>query len=133
MQGITLHSVLMNSSKLLLFLVNDLLDLFRIKNGQFTKNELRENFRASMSELIEIFQIQAEQKGLKLILDCEADIPQELTFDFQRVKQVLINLIGNSLKFTYTGSIVVHASIKRNMSRNSILEITVCDTGIGIK
>ncbi|TNV84152.1 hypothetical protein FGO68_gene1404 [Halteria grandinella] len=132
-QGFTLHSVLMNSSKLLLFLVNDLLDLYKIKNGQFIKNESKVNFRAQMEELLDMFQIQARQKGLKLVIDCDNNIPNQLTFDVQRVKQVLTNLIGNSLKYTYTGSIVVHAKIQQLNYRNPMLEITVCDTGIGIR
>lgn len=64
------HRVMMNSASLLLFLVNDLLDLFRIKNGKFTKNESVINFRKEISELVDVFQLQAEEKGIQLIMDC---------------------------------------------------------------
>jgi two-component system, sensor histidine kinase len=55
--GKRFHRVIINSAALLLFLVNDLLDLFRIKNGKFTKNEVQANFRKELSELIDIFQL----------------------------------------------------------------------------
>ena len=101
----------MNSSKLLSSLVNDLLDLFRLKNGNFSVNSTKHNFREAMDEVIQMFAIQASQKGLQLMFDCHSNIPEELSFDFQRVKQVLINLISNSLKFTMAGSIVISAKI----------------------
>ncbi|TNV83865.1 hypothetical protein FGO68_gene3753 [Halteria grandinella] len=134
-QGIKFHSILINSSQLLLFLVNDFLDLFRFKNGKFQKNESFTNFRQQIEELIEIFKIQAEQKGLILHFDCDPNVPEEITIDLQRVKQVLINLIGNSLKFTFKGSIVISARVVQDNPaiQGHELEIKVCDTGVGIK
>ncbi|TNV83761.1 hypothetical protein FGO68_gene16545 [Halteria grandinella] len=131
-QGIKFHQVLTNSSKLLLFLVNDFLDLFRFKNGKLMKNESLSNFRQQIDELIEIFKIQANQKGLTLVFDCDPSIPEEFTIDIQRIKQVLINLIGNSLKFTFKGSIVVSAKAFYTED-GPVLEMRVCDTGVGIK
>lgn len=127
------HRVMMNSASILLFLVNDLLDLFRIKNGKFIKNESTTNFKKEISELIDIFQLQAEEKGIRLMLDCHFNVPSELYIDIQRIKQVLINLIGNSLKFTYKGSIIISAKIILDDYDGYLLEILVCDTGIGIK
>ncbi|TNV83566.1 hypothetical protein FGO68_gene15673 [Halteria grandinella] len=132
-EGITLHTMLMNSSKLLQLLVNDLLDLLRLKNGKFVKSEQNVQFRTSISELVQIFALQAEQKGLKLIIDFHPNLPEILTFDIQRVRQVLTNLIGNSLKYTFKGSIVVSARLIRNLDGQMMLEMTICDTGIGIK
>ncbi|TNV83902.1 hypothetical protein FGO68_gene8386 [Halteria grandinella] len=131
-QGIKFHQVLTNSSKLLLFLVNDFLDLFRFKNGKFQKNEELTNFRQQIDELIEIFKMQADQKGLALVFDCDQNVPDEITIGIQRIKQVLINLIGNSLKFTFKGSIVVTARVILSIDLYQ-LEIKVCDTGVGIK
>jgi signal transduction histidine kinase len=91
----------MNSASLLNFLVNDLIDLFRIKNGKFSRIESRVELKTHLNELIDIFQMQATEKGLKLILECDPILPNELTLDIQRVKQILINLIGNALKFTF--------------------------------
>lgn len=132
-QGLIFHKIMMNSSKLLLFLVNDLLDLFRIKNGKFLKNEVLSDIRYEISEILEVFRLQSDQKGLKLLFDCEASIPRYLVIDIQRVKQILINLLGNSLKFTMRGSIAVHVDLINSLEESTFLKISVCDTGIGIK
>ncbi|TNV84210.1 hypothetical protein FGO68_gene12087 [Halteria grandinella] len=131
--GKRFHRVMLNSAALLLFLVNDLLDLFRIKNGKFNKIESVVNFRREISELVDVFQLQAEEKGIRLVVDFHENIPQEIGIDIQRIKQVLINLIGNSLKFTFKGSITISARVGLDEYHNHTLVITVCDTGIGIK
>lgn len=59
-QGLIFHKIMMNSSKLLLFLVNDLLDLFRIKNGKFAKNEVLSDIRGEIREIMDIFRLQSE-------------------------------------------------------------------------
>lgn len=107
-----LHRILMNSSRLLLSLVNDLLDLFRLKNGKFKINEESIDFREHMRDLIGMFQVQADAKGLQLLFDCSPSVPTLVKCDIQRVKQVLINLLGNALKFTFEGSVVLSAKIE---------------------
>lgn len=93
--------IILNSARLLHFLVNDLIDLFRIRNGKFSRLETRVELKSHLDELIDIFHMQASEKGLKLFLECDPILPKELTLDIQRVKQILINLIGNALKFTF--------------------------------
>ena len=97
----------MNSAQLLQFLVNDLLDLFRIKNSKFSKNNTLSNIRSHITELVDMLTIQAHEKGIHLVLSFSDNVPSELTIDIQRVKQILINLIGNALKFTFEGSITI--------------------------
>jgi signal transduction histidine kinase len=70
-----------NSSQLLNFLVNDLLDLCRIKNGKFTKNETKVLIRQHLEELIDIFMMQAEEKRIQIILECAESVPSEITID----------------------------------------------------
>lgn len=72
---------MMNSASLLHFLVNDLLDLFRIKNGKFSKHETKIDIRQHLNELIDIFQLQASEKGLELMLFVDESIPQSLIID----------------------------------------------------
>lgn len=84
--GLSLHRIMMNSSRLLLSLVNDLLDLFRLKNGKFKINDTMYNFREEMRDLISMFQVQAESKDLKLIFDCHKSVPKQFSCDLQRVK-----------------------------------------------
>lgn len=73
--------IMMNSASLLHFLVNDLLDLFRIKNGKFSKHETKIDIRQHLNELIDIFQLQASEKGLELVLFVDESIPQSLIID----------------------------------------------------
>jgi signal transduction histidine kinase len=67
--------IMMNSAALLHFLVNDLLDLFRIRNGKFSKHETKVDIRQHLNELIDIFQLQASEKGLELMLFVDESIP----------------------------------------------------------
>jgi len=67
--------IMMNSASLLHFLVNDLLDLFRIRNGKFSKHETKVDIRQHLNELIDIFQLQASEKGLELMLFVDESIP----------------------------------------------------------
>jgi signal transduction histidine kinase len=73
--------IMMNSASLLHFLVNDLLDLFRIRNGKFSKHETKIDIRQHLNELIDIFQLQASEKGLELMLFVDESIPQSLIID----------------------------------------------------
>ena len=120
--------IISSSSEILLFLVNDLLDFFQIKHNKFRKNEYRTNIKQSIGALIDIFGVAAEEKGLQLRYIVSDRVPQEVITDEQRVKQVLINLIQNALKFTMQGSITVLVDY-----RDDMLRVTVRDTGIGIK
>lgn len=79
--GIILHDVLMNSASLLLFLVNDLLDLFKIKNDKFAKNLMMSDIRQEIQELLQIFQMQTKEKGLQLIFHCDDSVPHILNID----------------------------------------------------
>ena len=124
--------IVMNSAKLLNFLVNDMIDLFRIRNGKFEKHEATIDLREALAELTEIFEMQANAKGLHLILTYDESLPRLLTLDIQRISQVLINLIGNSLKFTFKGQIEVSANCITH-EEYPFLRIMVRDTGVGIK
>lgn len=73
--------IMMNSAALLQFLVNDLLDLFRIRNGKFSKHETKVDIRQHLNELIEIFQLQATEKGLQLLLFVDESISKDLIID----------------------------------------------------
>lgn len=96
----------------------------------FRMNEAPSNICLAVTGLLDIFKVGAKEKKIALNFLCEDSVPLELIIDEQRIKQVLINLVQNSLKFTYEGSIAV--IIKYEASEN-MLKITVKDTGIGIK
>jgi len=123
---------LIQSSNNLLTIINDILDLSKIESGKmelsihdFAFSELVENIKS-------IFSIGAEKKGLDFIIESENGIPQYLTGDEGKICQVLINLIGNAIKFTEKG--VVSLNIKKMESTDNSVKIqfSVKDTGIGI-
>ncbi|CDW79459.1 UNKNOWN [Stylonychia lemnae] len=129
-QGKRFLPIIQNSSKFMLFLVNDLLDFFQIKNGQFRRNENTVNLRKSIRDLIDMFKVGAQEKGIQLLYFCQDDFPSQLKVDDSRIQQVLLNLLQNALKFTFEGTISV--LMKFSQSNNEI-SISVSDSGIGIK
>ncbi len=81
------------SSKILLFLVNDMLDFFQIRNGKFVKHEHAVNIKTTIHNLLDIFRVGAEEKGIQLFFNPDDTVPDHIITDEQRVSQVLINLI----------------------------------------
>jgi len=123
-------------SKDLLILVNDLLDISRIEAGKLTLNYETVKFRTLVNEVSKSFEDEIKKKKIRYRVDIEKTIPRCLTIDPFRLKQILTNLIGNAIKFTDKGSVVVCATKVFNKefeSNNKIeLEISVSDTGMGI-
>lgn len=121
--------IVFNSATLLDFQVNDLIDLFKIRTQKFKSYNSIANPNEIVKEIFEVFSIQMGEKGLELKLQSGQTFPQLLYFDSSRFKQVLVNLIANSLKFTFQGSIKVHLEYDVDTQK---LMVTVTDTGIGI-
>lgn len=121
--------IVFNSASLLNFQVNDLIDLFKIRTGKFKPVESIVNVHDIVIEIFEVFSIQTQEKGLELQVKRELNFPTLLYIDSARLKQVLVNLISNSLKFTFSGSISVNLSYDYGQKK---LNVTVADTGIGI-
>jgi PAS domain S-box-containing protein len=124
------------SGKNLMMLINDLLDLSKIEAGKMTLNYTFFDIRKLLDEIRNIFSLRVSIKGIgyKEILD--KDFPSEIKFDEARLRQILINLVGNAVKFTHDGEITikVRSLTKKVPSADSKmkLEIKVIDTGIGI-
>ena len=114
---------------MLLFLVNDMLDIFQIKNGQFHKNEREVNLRESFQQIEEMFKVATEQKGLAFTVNFDPSVPMMLYTDDQRIKQVTMNLLQNAVKFTMKGGIAVYVGYDSN---KKLVIVRVCDSGIGI-
>ncbi len=123
-----------SSGKTLLFLINDILDLSKIESGKLEIVKSRVNVQTIFEETIDIFKLQAEQKGLKLEVDISREMPTSLLIDAVRFKQVLINLIGNALKFTEQGHIKVVVTVNKVYEHMSKIDLTIRieDSGIGI-
>jgi signal transduction histidine kinase len=126
-------TVLNKSALSLLDIVNDILDFSKIEAGKLELEIEKCHLPELGEQVIEGLSGQAEQKGLKLMLTMSPDCPNYIWADQVRLRQVLINLIGNSIKFTHKGEIelIIQLIEKNNIGKSSI-RFTVRDTGIGI-
>lgn len=124
------------SGKNLMMLINDLLDLSKIESGKMTLNYTFFNIRRLLDEIRNVFSLRVTIKGIEYIEKLDPQFPVEIKFDEVRLRQILINLVGNAVKFTHQGKIEVTFRAqywkKRQNGRFIKLKISVSDTGIGI-
>lgn len=113
----------------LLRLLNDLLDLSRIEAGELTIEKLSCRPFDLLSDILASLQSRAMDKGLKLLLKVNGRIPETITTDPTRLRQIITNLVGNAIKFTSHGSVEV---VIDSLVSEELLAIHVCDTGVGI-
>ena len=125
--GIT-HS----SAKTLLTLINDILDFSKIEAGRMELESTPFSLHALMDELIATMDFSAKEKGLSLLYEIDAEIPETLVGDPTRLRQILTNLIGNSLKFTEKGEVKVAINLVSRAGDHASLHFSVRDSGIGI-
>ncbi|RRT96756.1 response regulator, partial [Stenotrophomonas sp. 278] len=117
-----------SSNNDLLALINDILDLSRIEAGHVELTDENVAVSSVLQRLKDTFQPLAEQKGLALVLQADADAPTQLVTDSQRLQQILKNLLANAVKFTEHGSV----SLSVRGTASGRIQFTVTDTGIGI-
>eukprot|EP00347_Sterkiella_histriomuscorum_P003008 403365951 len=122
-------SIIRNSTRFMCFLVNDLLDFFQIRNGKFKKKLEWVDLNNSFRELIDMFSIGSNEKGIQIFYEISSDFPVSLYLDEQRTKQVLLNLLQNSLKFTFQGYIKI---IVNYNEANQTLIINTSGIGLGL-
>jgi signal transduction histidine kinase/ActR/RegA family two-component response regulator len=113
-------------------LIDDLLDLTRIEAGHMQPRPIATDLRALFDDLRTMFTLRVAEKGLRLQFAVADETPRSLLLDAARVRQVLVNLIGNAIKFTEAGEINVTASIEPAGPNRSRLRLAVTDTGPGI-
>lgn len=122
----------LNSSKSLLTIINDILDFSKIEAGKLDIESIPFNLPSTLKTIISTISNSAKEKGLKVSYTIEDDVDENYIGDANRISQILINLIGNAIKFTEQGEIKVNTSIKEKGSSFSILYFEVTDSGIGI-
>ena len=120
------------SGKNLLALINDILDLSRIESGKLLLEEVDFSVCRAVQEILDAQMLQIRQKGLQLTVDLHADVPELVCGDALRFKQVVLNLLGNAIKFTHQGGITVSLSLLNRQDDACSLLLTVQDTGIGM-
>ncbi len=119
-------------SNALLRIINDILDFSKVEAGKMEIEFRPFDLRTLLDEVADTMVPQARQKGLELITDLPPQIPARLKGDAMRIKQVLLNLAGNALKFTHQGEIRISGAMKQKTQRQVRIEFSVKDTGIGI-
>ncbi len=129
--------IISRSGEHLLSLINQVLDLSKIEAGRTTLNENHFDFYRLLDDLEDMFHLKADDKHLQLLFERELSVPQYLYTDEVKVRQVLINLLNNALKFTVEGGIIVRISAKTKVQADfnlqcSVIEFEVEDTGPGI-
>ncbi len=125
-------SVVVESANSLLALLNDILDFSKIEAGKMELHPAPFELREMLGDTLKALGVRAHQKGLELACHIEPEVPDQLLGDAQRLRQILINLIGNAIKFTERGEVVVRASLAERSPERLMLHLTVEDTGIGI-
>src|SRR5262249_12501117 len=116
----------------LLDLINDILDLSKIEAGGIEIAHIEFDLSDVIERSVEITAVQAHEKGLELVSHIAPDVPLDLAGDPGRLRQVLLNLLGNAVKFTERGEIVLRVERNPESSDNARLRFSVSDTGIGI-
>jgi signal transduction histidine kinase/DNA-binding response OmpR family regulator len=124
--------MLKSSGDSLLDIVNDILDFSKIEAGKLALDPIDFNLQDSVGETMRALAVRADQKGLELIYQVSSDIPVYVTGDPGRIRQILINLVGNAIKFTQQGEVVVRAQCASRSDHELELYFTVADSGIGI-
>jgi signal transduction histidine kinase/CheY-like chemotaxis protein/DNA-binding LacI/PurR family transcriptional regulator len=128
----TYLNLVKSSTFSLLGVVNDILDFSRLESGRIALDQAPFSLRDTVGEAVKMFGLKAEEKGLDLGSMIAADVPDALVGDSNRLRQILVNLLGNALKFTLQGSVIVEVKAHEVRAESVDLELAVKDTGPGI-
>ena len=120
------------SAETLLDLINDILDFSKIEAGKLDLDPIDFSIRDNLGDTLKTLAIRAHQKGLELAAHILPDVPDELVGDPIRLRQIVVNLVGNAIKFTEQGEVVVRVELAEQKGDKIQLHFAVCDTGIGI-
>jgi len=121
-----------SSAESLLVLLNDILDFSKIEAGKLDMEIIEFNLRDSLDDTMKAVGLRAHEKGLELACHILADVPDGLLGDPTRLRQIVINLVGNAIKFTSQGEVVMRVETQEETEKEAILHFAVTDTGVGI-
>ena len=122
-----------NASKTLLTLINDILDLSKIEAGKMEIIKERYFLSSVLNGVVNMVQVRANQKKLNFVVEVDETIPDELYGDEVRIRQVMVNILNNAVKYTRTGSVWLRIEKEDVKEQELVLKIVVKDTGIGIR
>ena len=124
--------VVKGSAESLMYIINDILDFSKIEAGKLTLETVDFDLRALMADAVKPLAVRAGQKDVELMLHIGSDVPEYFAGDPTRLRQVLVNLVGNAVKFTEAGEIVVAVSLAEEGGDSHYVHFEVRDTGIGV-
>ena len=123
-------STVISNGNTLLALINDILDLAKVESGRISLEAVEFNLKDAAEKVLETLAIRAHEKGLELMVRFAPEVPEFVLGDPLRLGQILINLIGNAIKFTHKGQVLL--AVEADTAIAGRLKFTVTDTGIGI-
>jgi signal transduction histidine kinase/DNA-binding response OmpR family regulator/integral membrane sensor domain MASE1 len=126
-----LQTVKMSSDSLLM-VINDILDFSKIEAGKIDLETLEFNLRDSVEATLKTLALHCDEKGLELLCEIAPEVPEVVEGDSGRLRQILVNLLGNAIKFTAEGEVAVKVELRAEEGGNLLLHFTVSDTGVGI-
>ena len=116
----------------LLAIISDILDFSKLESGQFTLDASSFSLRECFEDCVALLAPEAHAKGLELVILVYCDVPDQLIGDATRIRQILINLLGNAIKFTDQGEIIIRVMLEDENEQTCSFSFAVTDTGIGI-
>src|SRR5947209_3476087 len=120
------------SADSLLGIINDILDFSKVEAGRLELERTSFDLRETLGDTVKSLAARAQKKGLELILHVHPDVPDAVVGDPLRLSQVVVNLVGNAIKFTERGEVVVRVTIEPGDDEQLDLHFCVSDTGVGI-
>jgi signal transduction histidine kinase/DNA-binding response OmpR family regulator len=120
------------SAEVALSVINGILDFSKIEAGRLELDPIAFNLRDLVEETVKALAVKAHEKGLELVGEVRREVPESVVGDVTRLRQVLVNLIGNAIKFTAHGEVALDVGVARRRDQGMDLEFEVRDTGIGI-
>jgi signal transduction histidine kinase/CheY-like chemotaxis protein len=124
--------IIRNSGDALLSIINDILDFSKIEAGKVDLEHIDFDLRVALDEVTELVAFKAHEKGLEYVAMVHPDVPSLLCGDPGRLRQILINLVGNATKFTETGEVSIRVTLDDEDTTHATIRFSVTDTGIGI-
>ncbi len=120
------------SGEALLTIINDILDFSKIEAAKLTLESIEFDLRTVVADVLDLMADQAQEKKLALISRIHDEVPPRIQTDPGRLRQILLNLVGNAIKFTESGEIVVQVRLETTGNHEALIQFEVTDTGIGI-
>ncbi|MGD1809675.1 ATP-binding protein [Dapis sp. BLCC M126] len=126
--------IINRSGEHLLSLINNILEMSKIEAGQTTLNQTDFDLHTILQDMQDMFCLKVQKKGIQFVLEPDSELPQYISADEGKLRQVLINLIGNGVKFTDKGGVILRAKVKKAAENNQyqLLQLEIEDTGPGI-